>query len=102
MAKIKIVDVSSIMSNNNKDTILQAEEYEKIGAEIAESFEKTGFVFVTNHGIQQELIDKVFATSMHFFNLDDSVKREYRKGPELQERCRAAAAGQNHFSTERR
>src|SRR6201996_5609390 len=50
--------------------------------EIGKAFNETGFVTITNHGLDKNLIDKLYADVKTLFALPDAVKSKYEK-PEL-------------------
>ena len=45
--------------------------------DLGKAFEEVGFVAVKNHGIDQQLIDRVYATVKAFFELPYDVKKKY-------------------------
>jgi isopenicillin N synthase-like dioxygenase len=45
--------------------------------ELGKAFEDVGFVAVKNHGIDQQLIDNVYATVKSFFELPHDTKKKY-------------------------
>ena len=54
----------------------------KFSDELGSAFNDSGFVTITNHGVSQELIDKLYANIKGVFGLPVEVKRKYEK-PEL-------------------
>jgi isopenicillin N synthase-like dioxygenase len=62
---IPIVDLSEIKTKNG---------FSRIAQELIETAEKSGFFYVSNHGIDQDIIDQAFAASQSFFNLSDAEK----------------------------
>lgn len=56
----------------------QAAFVQKLG----ESFHHIGFVAIKNHGLTQELQDRLYGTIRDFFSLDDAVKSKYEH-PEI-------------------
>jgi isopenicillin N synthase-like dioxygenase len=55
-----------------------AQPLEDIADELGRSFAEFGFAVVRDHGIPQDLIDRVEAVSKAFFELPDPVKRAYQ------------------------
>ncbi len=58
------------------------EQRKKFSDELGRAFNDSGFVTITNHGVSQELIDKLYANIKGVFSLPVEVKRKYEK-PEL-------------------
>lgn len=54
----------------------------KFSDELGSAFNESGFVTITNHGVSQDLIDKLYANIKGVFGLPVEVKRKYEK-PEL-------------------
>ena len=50
--------------------------------DIGKAFNETGFVTITNHGLDKQLIDKLYEDVKALFSLPDDVKSKYEK-PEL-------------------
>lgn len=57
-------------------------ERKKFSDELGRAFNDSGFVTITNHGVSQELIDKLYANIKAVFSLPLEVKQKYEK-PEL-------------------
>ncbi len=47
--------------------------------QLGRAFNDSGFVTITNHGVSQELIDKLYANIKGVFSLPVAVKRKYEK-----------------------
>lgn len=62
---IPIVDLSDVSTQNG---------FSRIARELIETAEKSGFFYVSNHGIDQAIIDQAFAASQSFFNLPAAEK----------------------------
>ena len=58
------------------------EERKKFSDELGRAFNDSGFVTITNHGLSQELIDKLYENIKAAFSLPVETKRKYEK-PEL-------------------
>ena len=61
------------------DLYVNGTEAQKVqfSQELGKAFEEVGFVAVKNHGIDQVLIDKVYATVQAFFKLPSDTKKKY-------------------------
>lgn len=53
------------------------EERASISEAVGDAFHSIGFVGIVNHGIDQDLIDKFYASANAFFNLPADLKRQY-------------------------
>ena len=51
----------------------------KFSDELGRAFNDSGFVTITNHGVSQELIDKLYEKIQAAFNLPTDQKRQYEK-----------------------
>ena len=58
------------------------EQRKKFSDELGRAFNDSGFVTITNHGVSQELIDKLYKNIKAAFSLPLEVKQKYEK-PEL-------------------
>ena len=85
--------------------------FKKVSKELCSAFQDTGFAYLVNHGIEQELVQQVdrsqlkhklcglgieeeeeeryhstqaMEKSLEFFSLDEGVKEQMSKGPEYQ------------------
>ena len=58
------------------------EQRKKFSDELGRAFNDSGFVTITNHGVSQDLIDKLYTNIKGVFGLPVEVKRKYEK-PEL-------------------
>ena len=81
MCSISVVDVSKISIINPNPTI---EDYHDIGNKIKYCLEQIGFVYLSNHGINQSTIDAAMKSSMEFFNLEIEMKNKTRVGKDYQ------------------
>ena len=61
-----------------------SEDYAKIAAQIKECFGRIGFMYIKNHGLSAETINKAMSESLRFFRLEETVKEKSRKGAEYQ------------------
>jgi len=69
-SNIPSVDLEDFLS---EDQAKKAQFVKKLG----EAYEDIGFVAVTNHGISDELIKRLYAQIKLFFKLPDAVKEKY-------------------------
>ena len=53
------------------------EQRKQFSDEIGKAFNETGFVTITNHGLDKQLIDKLYADVKALFGLPDEVKMKY-------------------------
>src|ERR1700731_383502 len=53
------------------------DERKKFSDEIGKAFNETGFVTITNHGLDKALIDKLYEQVKALFALPDAVKLKY-------------------------
>ena len=49
---------------------------------LAEAYQNIGFVAIKNHGLSQDLQDRLYGSIKEFFALPDAVKSSYEK-PEI-------------------
>lgn len=55
------------------------EERKKFSDELGRAFNDSGFVTITNHGVSQELIDKLYKNIQAAFGLSPEQKKKYEK-----------------------
>jgi isopenicillin N synthase-like dioxygenase len=67
---IPVVDLSLYTNGTDAQKV-------QFSNELGKAFEEVGFVAVRNHGIDQQLIDRVYATVKAFFELPSDVKKKY-------------------------
>lgn len=72
---IPCLDLNTYVNGNE-------EQRKKFSDELGKAFNDSGFVTITNHGVSQELIDKLYTNIKALFALPLDVKRKYEK-PEL-------------------
>lgn len=72
---MSIVNISRLDLNLyiNGDTA----ERKKFSDDIGNAFNETGFVTITNHGLNKQLIDELYADIKALFKLPDEVKSKY-------------------------
>ena len=81
MKAIDSVDISGLVTNeDDKDNLV------KISEKLAASLKTTGFVYLTNHGVGEEVIKEALTASAEYFKLDEAVKARdaVGHGPEFQ------------------
>ena len=81
MSEIATVDLQKISLNIQAPKL---EDYLHVSQQIKKCFENIGFMYIKNHGIPQDVIDRGMSSSMEFFNLERNVKNLTRKGEEYQ------------------
>ena len=82
MSAISVIDIGQISLQHPSPS---TEDYQSLVSQVRDGLEKTGFLYIRNHGVPSEVIEEAMRTSMDFFNLDREVKNETRKGAEYQE-----------------
>lgn len=65
--QVPIIDFSPFLTGND-------EGQKKVAQEIAQACQDVGFFYLRNHGVPEELIERVFAQSKHFFALPLPIK----------------------------
>ena len=65
--EIPVVDVGPFLSG-------VAGALDDLGQHVRRAFETIGFLYITNHGVPQELIDRVFRENVRFHALPDTEK----------------------------
>ncbi|CAL8110989.1 unnamed protein product [Orchesella dallaii] len=71
---IPIVDIGSISGE-----ISQPSDWEDVAAEIRNALHEVGFMYLTNHGVPNDVIAENFEISEQFFSLPKEIKRKYKK-----------------------
>jgi isopenicillin N synthase-like dioxygenase len=75
MINIPRLDLDFYINGNNA-------QRKKFSDDIGNAFNETGFVTITNHGLNKQLIDKLYADIKALFTLPDAIKSKYEI-PEL-------------------
>lgn len=75
---IPIIDLSAMCLGKTAESST-ALEIRQLADEIYRAFCTVGFVYIKNHGIPREKIDKVFKLCDEFFQLDPTVKQKYAR-----------------------
>ena len=77
MSKVNIPRLDlNFYINGDKD------QRKQFSDDIGKAFNETGFVTITNHGLDKKLIDKLYEDVKALFGLPDAVKSKY-EDPEL-------------------
>lgn len=71
------VNIPRLNLNNYSNGNLQ--QRQQFSEDIGSAFTDTGFITITNHGIDKSLINAIYEQVEQFFNLPDSVKANYEK-----------------------
>lgn len=80
---IPCLDLGSYINGNE-------EQRKKFSDELGRAFNDSGFVTITNHGVSQELIDKLYKNIQAMFGLSAEQKKKYE---------RAELAGQRGYTS---
>ncbi|WP_428330664.1 isopenicillin N synthase family dioxygenase [Mucilaginibacter sp.] len=75
MVNILRLDLNSYINGD-------AVQRKQFSDDIGKAFNETGFVTITNHGLDKQLIDKLYEDVKSLFALPDAIKEKYEK-PEL-------------------
>jgi isopenicillin N synthase-like dioxygenase len=73
---IPVINFSKLSSLDGYERTKEAEE---VGRELYEALSTIGFAYISNHGIEQDIIDKAFTAAGNFFALPESVKRTFAR-----------------------
>ena len=73
--KIPSLDLADFTSGDQQ-------KKEKFVQDLGEAFQNIGFVAIKNHGLSDELTQKLYGSVKKFFDLPDAVKQQY-ENPEL-------------------
>jgi isopenicillin N synthase-like dioxygenase len=71
--RIPVLDIGPFLGG-------QPSAREALADQVARSFEDTGFLVISNHGIDQALIDNTFVAASAFFDRDDDFKLPLKVG----------------------
>ena len=88
------VDIEKIGLNASAPT---DEDYGYVGEQLFKAFETLGFVYILNHGVSKENIEKSMETSEIFFNLPLESKKQILRDPKIQQGY--VEAGQELFNS---
>ena len=62
-----------------------SEDYLAVGKELFKAFESTGFAYIQNHGVNQELINQSMVCSKKFFQLPEDEKNKHERNETIQQ-----------------
>lgn len=68
---------------HKKDEKIDGKALKNVGAAIKDAFGKTGFCYLKNHGLDQNLIETYFDISRKFFEQSVEEKAKYARGTEM-------------------
>lgn len=71
------------------------EQRAKFVADLGDAFNNVGFVAIKNHGLRDELREKLYQSIQEFFSLPEAVKKQYDK-PELNGQRGYTSKGKEH------
>jgi len=71
--EITTIDISEVGLKFENPSL---EDFQKLAPLFRESFSKLGFAYISNHGIDQTLIDSAFEASKGFFTLPQGLKEK--------------------------
>ncbi|XP_055337314.1 uncharacterized protein LOC129587545 [Paramacrobiotus metropolitanus] len=80
----------------------EADGQVKLGEQIAHVLKTSGFMYVKNHGIPQETIDKVFNSSKKVFSLPPDIKAKKPRSSKFEPSCGYVAMGSEKLDEARR
>lgn len=75
MTKIPVIDFESFLFDRGTSQ-------QKVIQEIYVACQEVGFFYLKNHGISQELIDRLLSESQNFFSLPETVKNQMERSPD--------------------
>ena len=82
MGRIESVDLGALIQHeeHEEETIVEISQH------LAKSLRTIGFVYLLNHGIDEETIIQAMEASAEYFKLDDTIKKAdtIGHGPEFQ------------------
>ena len=67
---IPVVDLNFFLKGSTEEKV-------QFSSSLGQAFEEVGFVSVKNHGIPEDLINRLYATVKTFFSLSEADKRSY-------------------------
>ncbi|KAI9563505.1 hypothetical protein GHT06_010968 [Daphnia sinensis] len=79
---IPIIDLDKLGLQTAKFEDVDQTLVDRVSKELDSAFSTVGFVYLKNHGVDQELVDNLFQRSKSFFHLPEAIKETYRCGVE--------------------
>ncbi|MAM00129.1 isopenicillin N synthase family dioxygenase [Hydrocarboniclastica marina] len=86
-AQLPLIDIGLLASE-------RAADHQRLAQQLAEACRGTGFFYVRNHGVSQEMIDAVFLQTQAFFKLPTAEKERINKALSLANRGYEPLKGQ--------
>ncbi|ESO84919.1 hypothetical protein LOTGIDRAFT_168176 [Lottia gigantea] len=80
---IPIVDFQQYGLHIKNETEITNADLKKIGDKLIAAFDSIGFCYIINHGIPQDLIEKIFGVSKTFFDLSTEAKLKYIRSKDI-------------------
>jgi len=74
---LPIIDISLLKDENIEK--MSVADWDAKAKELDDAFTKYGFVYLKNHGVQKEIVDKAMELSDKFFAVSKDVKRPFTK-----------------------
>lgn len=74
--ELPIVDIGAIGLGA---TETKNEDLKSIGVSIRKAIESSGFCYLSNHGVDETLIDEYMTVSLDFFNQPEQLKRDFER-----------------------
>nr|XP_053649658.1 uncharacterized protein LOC128700464 isoform X2 [Cherax quadricarinatus] len=81
--KIPVVDLGQLGLGWDKEA--SQEELQRVARQLHEAFTDIGCAYLTNHGVPDDLVSRVFNSGSAFFRLDQSQKDRYAKNVKTHE-----------------
>ncbi|XP_071520189.1 uncharacterized protein [Panulirus ornatus] len=75
--KIPLVDLGQLGLEHKEEP--RQEELQRVARQLHEAFRDIGFVYLTNHGVPDHQLNRLYESSSSFFELDLEIKKCYKK-----------------------
>ena len=72
VSDLPIIDIGPSFSNNKTDHV-------EVAKKIGKACKETGFFYISNHGVDQNLIDETFVQVNRFFDQPKEWKEKWKK-----------------------
>ncbi|XP_070532476.1 uncharacterized protein [Ptychodera flava] len=93
-----IIDFSAYSLQRNSP---DSETFTNLIDSVRNSVSSNGFLYLSNHGISKEEVDKVFSESRKFFELPKDIKAKYRMSEEVVENHGYVESGRETLNSRR-